>query len=181
MGKTFAKKPCRIDNKDRQMKLTTVRSITLVEILITTLILTFVVGGIYAAYLTGNRSWDFYNSSTSLQSELRRALPAMVRELREASDILITEEPNQTTLNFTRYPVGAVKYQWTNTGPQAFQIVRKTNTSERILGRNISRMSVHYDINTVNISLSATDPKTTSNTYSLKGKTVLRAKLEIMK
>ena len=88
---------------------------TLVEVLIVTLLLFIVGGGLLSTFLTGQASFLSGEAYVQVQQEARRAFDAMVRELREAGMLTnpITTLANPKQLNFQvalDYNAGAV--QW---------------------------------------------------------------------
>ena len=66
------------------MKIRAQKAVTLVEILVSFTIFSFLAAAIYQAFLVGNRSWAGYNVKVATQRDARWALYAMGMDLREA-------------------------------------------------------------------------------------------------
>ena len=165
------------------MKIKNTKAITFVEMMVATAIFTLVVGGLYATFMVGNRSWATYGNSVILQGEARRALMAMTKELREAKNILITKNPaGGIAINFNRPPVGVVSYAWNNTGNNANKIIRLNESHTRVLANHISSLSFSYlKNNAILIDITATRKPTIgqATNFNLKEKVALRAKTEL--
>lgn len=114
------------------------------------------VGGLFGIFTTGNKFWLTFQDKTTIQGELRRAVFAMTKELREAKGILVTKDPETTTILFNRLQHGTVSYNFYLTGPHAHQILRENNAETKILANNISVFEFDYENNTVFIDVTAT-------------------------
>ena len=161
------------------MRTTQTKAITLVEIMVTLLIFSLVISGLYLTFMTGNRSWAVTSTSVLLQQETRGALLAMVKELREASNIFITQDSGGVTINFNRPTIGIVSYSWSREGDNARKIIRKNLTNTRILANNISALSFTYFKNAVLIDVTAatTQEGEQPASFNLKEKVALRSKV----
>jgi|GEM_PF-2199298 len=80
---------------------------TLFETLIVTLIFTVAFAAIIVLFARINRGVSFWSATIDLQEEARRAMDAMVRELRSASSVTIT---GGTQLTFNTPTVNSVRY-----------------------------------------------------------------------
>src|SRR5438094_10458703 len=105
------------------MKLTNRKAITLMEVLMTAVIFSFVAAGIYTTFMIGTRSWAYYNETVILKQEVRRSLFAMAQELREGKNIFIDKSPHGVTVTFGRPSKGNVSYSWTDQGENANKII----------------------------------------------------------
>ena len=159
------------------------RAISLVELMVTTAIFTLVAGGIYGAFTVGLRSWTAYSNSVGLQREARGALFAMTKELRDAYNILITEDSNGVTLSFARPTIGMVTYAWNDNGRNANKIIRQDESQGRVLASNISSISFNYLANAILIDITASRIPTMGQAinFHLKEKIALRSKIGFFK
>ncbi len=162
------------------MKIKSKRAVSLVEVLIAIGIFSFVVAGLYAAFNVGGRTWIIYNNSVMLQQEARRSLFAMVSELREAKNILITKDPDGLKINFLHPGVGVVSYSWTDKGSDANKIIREHNAKKRILANNISSLSFDYPTNnsiTIEITALIMPRAGQAMSFHLQEKVALRSRI----
>jgi len=156
------------------------KSYTLLEAMITALIMTAVLAGIYTTFILGNRSWAYYNDSIASKQEVRRALFVMANELREAKNVLIvTEEEAGLRMNFYKPSTGVVSYVWERAGENAHRIIRKNYSRERILANDITNLSFEYLVDSILIEVETTKVPFTgpSMTYRLREKVALRSKI----
>ena len=168
------------------MRIINRKAITLMEVMVTAVIFSFVAAGIYMTFIIGNRSWAYYNESVILKQEVRRSLFTMAQELREAKDIFITtDDIKGATISFSRPSVGPVSFSWTNRGENAHRIIRTNKKQTRILANHISGLSFHQEtIHDLTIELSATkkSPKTGQDLYfHLKETIALRSNTGLLK
>ncbi len=68
----------------RRIKINHKKGLTLLEVLITTSLLTVMIAGVYAALWTGQNSWFDAEASIDLQQNLRMALDKITRELNQS-------------------------------------------------------------------------------------------------
>ena len=165
------------------MKIKNIKAMTLIEIMITVVIFTFITGALYAAFTVANRSWITYSNNVTLQREARGALFAMTKELREASGILITKEEESIRINFNRPSVGIVSYIWSNNGKNANKVIRQQQSNTRVLASNISFLSFEYlENNAILVDITATRvPMMGQPTdFNLKEKVALRSKTSLL-
>ncbi len=152
------------------------KAVTLIELMVATLIFSFLVAGIYAAFLAGNRSWSTHENNVALQRDARGALWVMVPDLREAKSVVITQSSGNTAISFTTLTLGSVSYAWSNTGASANQIIRTVGSNTRILARNISAMAF-TDLSSailVDITSTRSDSLGKSANFNLKEKIAYR-------
>jgi type II secretory pathway component PulJ len=162
------------------------KAITLMEIMVTSVIFSFVAAGIYMTFIIGTRSWAYYNDSVILKQELRRSLFTMAQELREAKDIFITtDEIRGVNITFNKPSSGQVSYTWSNRGENAHRIVRTFRQQTRVLATHISSLSFTQDTtNDITIELSANKQSTSKGQemhFQMKEKIALRAHTGLMK
>jgi len=167
------------------MKIRNRKAFTLMEIMITTVLFSFVMGGVYTTYLVGTRSWAYYNDSVILKQEARRLLFTMAQELREARNIFITIEPGRgVTIHFYRPSLGDVSYSWANQGERAYQIIRKNKKEEKILARYISEFSLTQetmDDVTIEIHVIKSQKNAKEMNFHLKEKIALRTRTGLLR
>ena len=154
------------------------KAITLVEVLVTILIFTVMLEGVYVAFRTGNLSWKNYSERIVFKQETRRALVWLTRELREAAGLLVEKEKDGLTANFNRPGVGVVSYTWRKTGGNAFKIVRTQSDNVRILASNINRFTLTMPTNhEILIEIEAGE----LHPFTLKEKITIRAKTNLFR
>ncbi len=155
---------------------------TLIETLVSVLIFSLITGGLYSTLVAGNRSWATYSNTITVQRDARNALIAMTKELREAKNILVTEDPDGLAVNFYRSGVGSVSYLWAKTGPNVNKIIRRSPNKTWTLANHISSLSVKHLKNLVVLDITATVKPNFGQQadFYLKGKTALRLKTSLM-
>lgn len=134
------------------------RGFTLVEILVTVLILGFLVAAIYAVLTVGNIIFREDMSMVELQQQARRAMDVMVNEIRESRPAEITLTDGNTKITFNVAPqiygdpwVGPISYFRDVNDNNADGIVDQV-ICEYPLG---TRKILANDITTLNFSLLA--------------------------
>ena len=156
------------------MKKLSLKAFTLIEVLITLAIFTFMMAAIYSTMLISQRSWNIYADTTAPKQSLRAVLPAMARELREAQDLFITKEPHNIQVTFKRPKYGELKYSWTDEGKDAGKIIRSNYANETVLAYNIKSLSFSSQRNN-EIIIEVSGRTKSSNDLKLAEKVVLRA------
>ena len=151
-------------------------ALTLVEVMITTLILAVAIGAIYSSLSTGNVSWQKYTNKMATQTKARLALEKMSKELREGSSISISQTATSASISFTRLGIGTITYSWTNTGGNANKILRTFGVVPTVLADYISALSFTNDAQSVTINITATKASAlgASDSFSLKEKIAMR-------
>ena len=151
---------------------------SLVEVLVTVAISTVVFAGIYSTYIVGNRAWVHYNDAISARREVRRAMTAMVIELREAENVRVVQGPEGSAIYFHNRIDGPVSFAWNRLGNDADKIIRYNRASKRILAQYISALSFNKlkDAVIVNVMANKRTSKGTENRAMLKEKVALRSK-----
>ena len=129
---------------------------TLVEVMLTTVISTFLIAGIYATLLVANRAWSNYSENVVVRQESRRALVWMVEELREARNVEIIRDTTRLVVSFYRPETGIVTYVWDTAGENEGKIIRQIQDKARVLAKNISSFSVVEDKGVVELAVTAT-------------------------
>ncbi|MFC1658584.1 PilW family protein [Candidatus Omnitrophota bacterium] len=139
------------------------RGFTLVEVLVSALIVSFLIAGIYGILNIGTMSYNIDLSLLGLQQNARLAMAWMVRELREAeaSDIsiesigadddrVIFDTPNEDNIRFYR-DISDV-----NNDSVVNQIIREfPSGTYKILGNNISSLQFSLSGYSLEIQLQA--------------------------
>ena len=163
--------------KNKSLKNT--KAFTLVELLTTISIFTFVMGAVYTIFLVSNKSWATFSNNMILQHDVREGMIAMTKELRRAHGFFLVQEPGNMRLNFLRYPVGMVSYTWSDSGENAYKIMRRNNENIRILTSDIKKFSLELLSDAVVIDLTASKalPTGEKNEFELKSKIALRSKI----
>ncbi len=149
---------------------------TLVEVLMTCVIFTLILESIYTTLTVSQRAWKYYSEDVLLKQNVRGAIIGMSNELREAENIFIikNENSNSLTLNFVRpLSVGPVAYNWSDTGDNAYKIIRTNYSHSRILASNITYLSLTQPAdNVITIEVAAG----TNKKYDLREEIALRGK-----
>jgi prepilin-type N-terminal cleavage/methylation domain-containing protein len=155
------------------------RGFTLVELIVSLSILTFVVAALYSVFSLSNKSWAVFSTNIVLQHNAREGMIAMSRELRQSHDFLVVKEEGGLKMNFIRPPMGLVTYSWTTEGADAFKIIRKNNGKTDVLANDITAFTLDYLSNAVLIDMTASTvtPTGESNKFSLKQKVAVRSKV----
>lgn len=157
----------RIDNR---------KGFVLTEILIAMAIFVFIAGGIFTTFYAGNVSYQSHDASVSAQSQVRLTLETMGRDLRVAQGISLTQDSNSVALSFTKSGEGNVSYAWANSGSNANQIVRTTDSATRIIARDVTALSLVNSASNVEIDVTASIQNSLGETvdYSLTNKLAKR-------
>jgi len=116
---------------------------TLVEVLVTALILTFIIAGIFAVLNVADISWHTDMGLVELQQQARLAMEVMIREIRQSGRLSynIAVDANGTGITFSIPNILNIRYYLDTT---SHQIIRQqpvgTGTS-KILANDIDSLS----------------------------------------
>lgn len=171
--------------------LVTRKGLSLVEVLVTVVLLSFIMGVCYALLISGSDSWETNNARVELQQELRKGTDWITRDLRQAGSASITDVPaNGTTYTSITFYKGA--------GASGGNLVWDSNTTKYLLGgsgstqlqRQIGAQTpavVAQDIQVLQFSRSSSNPnvvnvtlqaqKATPRGKNLSGKTSIQASM----
>ncbi|MCA9400888.1 MAG: prepilin-type N-terminal cleavage/methylation domain-containing protein [Candidatus Omnitrophica bacterium] len=172
------------------------RAITLVEVLITVLIFSGIVGGILAVFLAGSQSWEVNKVKIEIQEDLRLALASIENDLQQASASSIIDVPADdgwySVITFRvpeainsdgriNWPGETISYYVDGDGNG--RLIREiedsgTVQSQRIIAENVSTFEVRRqstDFNVVDINLQTAKDPTVGSPQSTS--TVLRVYL----
>jgi hypothetical protein len=155
------------------------QGISLVETLVTVMIMTMLLGAIYVTFLMGQRAWMYYDSSVSNRHGVRMAFYALVRDARDGKNFLIIkDDKGGVHLSFFRPGVGDVRYDWDAEGPQAHQLIRKENDRVRVLAKKINGFFVEQFPKNIYFKLSTVSKSIHGHVkgYSLEQNVALRSK-----
>ena len=95
-----------------------IQGYTLVEIIVTMAILSFILLGVYGVLQTGNTVFIKDTALLDMQQQTRNAIDRIVREVRQASSEIISTNINGTTndrITFTIPTAAGIKYYLTGT------------------------------------------------------------------
>ncbi len=126
------------------MNLRSQRALSLVEVLVAVGIFSGIIMAVYTVLAVGNKSWITYYTKLSLEREVRWALFAMVKDLREAEGILITKDSESVAIRFKKPYVGIIAFTFNKNGKEANTIIRENNAQKWIIARDISDLSFDY-------------------------------------
>ncbi len=91
---------------DKKVKNNHRKAFTLVEALISVLIFTFLIAALYQGLSTGTLSWHTQDNAVISKREARKALSKIARELRQASNPVVTQDGDSARIDFTNPDVG---------------------------------------------------------------------------
>ena len=156
------------------MRLRENKGVTLVEMIMSTAIFTIIMAGMYGMLHVGNTSWAIQEASVSGQTQARRAMGWLSRDLRVASSLTITQEDDDVDISFTR-GANNYTYAWTPDAGEAtrYQLIRTNVTDDEslIVARNITALSfteAATDIK-INMTLTTQSKQSESVDYNLVG------------
>jgi type II secretory pathway pseudopilin PulG len=131
---------------------------TLVEVLVTALILTFIIAGIFAVLNVADISWHTDMGLVGLQQQARQAMDGMIRELRQSKASVITIN-SSSDISFS-IPAQTYGDPWL--GPIRYyldsgigQIKREYVGATKILANDITALSFSITGDVVEIQLAA--------------------------
>ncbi len=152
------------------------KAFTLTETLISVLIFVFLIAALYQGLSAGTLSWHTQNNAVLSQREVRKALSRMARELREASNPIVTQDANSARIDFTRPDVGGVYYTWDSLSANPDQIIRTDTSSSQIVATHISSLEFTSEPTAIIINVTAigSQPGGKTASFSLKKKAALR-------
>ena len=158
-------------------KITNHQGLSLVEVLVTVLILTMLVGVVYAGFSAGSMSWQTYQSNIVAQQQVRKVLETIKRDLREGSGISITQSASSVTLSFSKTNGDSITYTWTNTGNQATRVIRQINGTSTVMANYITGFSLTNNTTSITVDITATktSPGGHAGALNLKEKIALRS------
>ena len=143
------------------------------EMMVSVLIFIIAIGLFHMSYSAGNISFGTTEAKVNAQRAARQAMDNMVRELRGATNIAITQDSDSSQISFNHAIYGAVDFAWSSTGSSANQILRN---SVKIIGISISALSFTDNSDAITVDLTATETTSQGNSISsnLKEKIALR-------
>ena len=152
------------------------RAISMVEIMVTTVIITLIIGSLHSLLSSGRMSWGSYENKLAVQRDARQALSRLSRDLREASGVSVTQDSGNATISFTKSDLGSVSYAWTNSGSDAKKLLRTFQSVSTTIATNISAISYTATASSVlvNVTASKTDTSGKTATFQLVEKIALR-------
>lgn len=164
---------------------------TLVEMIVTILIFSILIGGLYASLHLGAESWGTNKTSIELQQELRKATEHIKNELLEASPSSITNVSAngipETYINF-KIPQGVSNgtilwdpnsIQFALGGTNTTNLIRSTaNGSSKVIATDISAIEFTRQTLTPNVlDIKITAQKSTSGNRDLSQQTEFKISL----
>lgn len=126
------------------------RAFTLVEVLVSLLILSVVLAGVYAVFNIGNTSYLIDISLMRLQQDARQGMQALVKELRNSNNIAVTAlDANNDKITFNTYSGSGISYYRdlsdANADGVTTQIIREYPLGTRkVIASNITRLKFTY-------------------------------------
>lgn len=119
---------------------------TLVEVLLSTAILTFILAGLYAVFNVGNLSYGTDTKLLDLQQDARLAMDWMVREIRQAFPATLTPFPlvNSNTINFDTFLTDNITYSHNINTKQIIRNEPLDPIPARVIANNIEVLNLNY-------------------------------------
>jgi len=121
---------------------------TFVEVMMSVVIFTMIMGALYAGLIAANRSWATYEAESTAQREARRAFVTLSRDLRMARHVSITDpdhfsfhHPDDGRVRYTRSPAG--------------DLTRSTESRTWVVARHISRLLVDDNQATIGFGITS--------------------------
>lgn len=122
---------------------------TLLEVLIAAFIFSFIVAGIYGVMNVVNASYSTELGMLDLQQQARQSMQWIVREIREASSVIITPGTNSDAISFNTPNETGIQYSVVNN-----QVIRNYNGT-RIIAFDISSLRFSPTGNLLEIQVNA--------------------------
>jgi prepilin-type N-terminal cleavage/methylation domain-containing protein len=162
-----------IPEKDRLFK--DHRGVTLVEVMTTVVIFSFILGICYTLLISGSDSWETNSTRVELQQELRKAMDWVSQDLRQAGSVSITDVPangaTYTSITFRKsagvsggnlvWDANTTRYFLGGTG--GTQLLRQVGSqAATVIAQNIQSVQFSRQASTANVvSVSLQTQKTT--------------------
>jgi len=125
------------------------KGFTLIEVLISSVILIIIFTGVFLVLNAGDQSWNAGSGSLDLQQQVRQAMDGMSKELRQARGGNITIEPDGRSINFTvpiNITTNPVTYSsvinyYLNAAGNQLERVHPVHTAPKILANDIADLT----------------------------------------
>lgn len=180
-------------NHDLKNSLRNVPGFTLVELIVTVIIFSFILAISYMLLISGSDSWETNSTRIELQQELRKAMDWITQDLRQAGSASITDVPadgNPLPSITFRKSAGASggNLVWdSNTtsfflgGTDGTQLQRQVGVqTASVIAQNIQSAQFSRQASTPNVvDVSLQAQKTTLRGKTLTGKTPIQASLNL--
>lgn len=151
------------------------KGFTLVEIIIVAFLFSIISAAIFSVLATGRNSLSAGESQISVQQACRNSLDAMVKELRQAGALTISDVPangaNYTAITFqipvsisATGPTWSANIRYSLGGLNGMQLLRTQSGNQRVMGNNIS--SLIFNRNAANPNLVNIIVTAQKNTFS---------------
>ena len=148
------------------------KAFTLLEVLVSVVILSLIITGIYSVLNVGNITYNIDLGILDLQQNARQAMDWMVREIRESSPPNIEIGGGNNQITFDTPNEQDIQY-YRNT--QENQIIREYPTgTTRILANNIEGLNFYLNGNLLEILVTAGKVQTQDLNFFLKEQVRLR-------
>jgi len=162
-----------IPEKDRLFK--DHRGVTLVEVMTTVVIFSFILGICYALLISGSDSWETNSARVELQQELRKAMDWITQDLRQAGSASIVNVPADgnayTSITFRKSAgVSGGNLVWDSSTTRYFlggtggtQLLRQVGAqTASVIAQNIQSLQFSRQTSTANVvNVSIQTQKTT--------------------
>jgi len=132
------------------------KGLTLTEVMVSTVIFSFILGGLYATLTVGRISWQSYDSAVRAQREARNVLTVLAKDFRVAENVIVTQSTGSVLLAYSHPDDGAINCNWASTGADAGRIIRQTTSANRIIANDVSAFSVTETPDEVSMTVEVT-------------------------
>lgn len=154
------------------------KGISLVETLVSVLLFTFIIGGLFSVIMAGNVSWQRHQATMSAQRQARNAMIMIARDFRSAKNLQLTQSSSVVDAVFNHASKGQMTYSWTTlAGANVNRVIRTlaSPAETRIIAQDISSFRITEATNDFTIDLTArsTSGRQTS-TFRLKERVAKR-------
>ncbi|MDP8211846.1 MAG: prepilin-type N-terminal cleavage/methylation domain-containing protein [Candidatus Zapsychrus exili] len=135
------------------MRMESNKGFSLIEMMISLAIFSFIASGLYSILMVSNNSWHTHVANIDAQGQARLTADFLARELRTAEAILIIQDENSVNLSFSVPGADNVAYSWDKFGEHNDQLIRTTSENSRIVARDVFSLSIVEDNDEVLIDL----------------------------
>ncbi len=139
------------------MRLTSNNGFSLLEMMVSIGIFSIISAGIFSVFYVGNISWSLQDANVNVQSQARRTVSKLSRDLRIASGLTITQDADNVDVSFSKSG-SAITYAWTtDAGSTRHQIVRAVDGVSIVTAQNITALSLTETATDIKINVTASD------------------------
>lgn len=146
------------------------RAATLVEMMASMVIYVIIFGAFSMSLWATNRSWSRYQNMSLILNQSRNSLYRMSKELRMASNIVVTQQQTSSRVDFQLSSV-PYYYIWSSTGANANKLLRSGPSGSEVLMDNVTALTLTQQSQFTDILLTTSRA---GNTFSLRERVARR-------